>query len=476
MKRNLLTAVAMLVSAFFVGTTIAEAADFKFGGQLRPRFEVNEQAATNDNTTPDYFVQQRSRLHTNIGINSDTSAFIQLQSTKRWGNGNGGTTAVDGSTDVGLHQAYFTLKNFAGLPADAKIGRQEFALGGHRIVGTTGWAAGATSHDAVKLTHSAGNHTLGFFYSMLEEVTGSPGANAASDASAYILWGNFKGVLGGALELYWVYLDDYGYATALSNQIHTLGFRQAGKLMGLDYRAEYYYQAGNASGLYTDAGLSREATDAETGGDAGFVSPSASGSMEAWMWGVRVGKKFSNVMWKPKVTFWYDSLSGNDGEDVDKGHWGAFNTVFDTGHKFYGLMDLVSPGGGAATDSTGTMGLQDYAVKLAFSPMPKWTAKIDYHHFATQESPNGNPRLALLQGATLAGSGFGNGERNLTTDLGDEIDITLVHKYNPHTKVVIGYSQFWGSNTFYALEGAAGAKVGAQDQPQWAYVMFDVKF
>ena len=40
MKKNFLTAVAVMVATFFVGTTIAEAAGVTFGGQLRPRAEV----------------------------------------------------------------------------------------------------------------------------------------------------------------------------------------------------------------------------------------------------------------------------------------------------------------------------------------------------------------------------------------------------------------------------------------------------
>ena len=42
MKKNFLTAVAITVVAFFVATTIAQAADVNFTGQMRTRFEINE--------------------------------------------------------------------------------------------------------------------------------------------------------------------------------------------------------------------------------------------------------------------------------------------------------------------------------------------------------------------------------------------------------------------------------------------------
>ncbi|NIQ02055.1 MAG: hypothetical protein GWM98_17960, partial [Nitrospinaceae bacterium] len=50
--------------------------------------------------------------------------------------------------DVGLHQAYFTVKNLMSAPVNLKIGRQEVILDGHRLFGNTGWTQGAQSADA----------------------------------------------------------------------------------------------------------------------------------------------------------------------------------------------------------------------------------------------------------------------------------------------------------------------------------------
>jgi hypothetical protein len=43
MKKNFLTVAAMTVVAFFVSAEIAKAADVTFSGQVRTRWEVNEQ-------------------------------------------------------------------------------------------------------------------------------------------------------------------------------------------------------------------------------------------------------------------------------------------------------------------------------------------------------------------------------------------------------------------------------------------------
>ncbi|NIQ01640.1 MAG: hypothetical protein GWM98_15725, partial [Nitrospinaceae bacterium] len=85
MKKTLLRAVALMVTTFFVGTTLAEAASVQIGGQLRPRFEINEQSDFNEDTDADYFVSSRIRLNAKADILPDTSAFIQLQSVRVWG-------------------------------------------------------------------------------------------------------------------------------------------------------------------------------------------------------------------------------------------------------------------------------------------------------------------------------------------------------------------------------------------------------
>ena len=69
---------------------------------------------------------------------------------------------------------------------------------------------------------------------------------------------------------------------------------------------------------------------------------------DASMFGIRVGKTFKNVSMSPTITLWYDQLSGVDDDDHAGGDWGQFDTMYDTGHKFYGFQDfyLNRTGGG----------------------------------------------------------------------------------------------------------------------------------
>ncbi len=466
MKKNFLAVAAVMVSSIFVATTIAQAADVTFSGSMKTRMEVNEQSDFLDSTDADEFIQSRVRLNASANINDSTSAFIQMQSVRTWGEGNAASTFPnpggsgnasfspnDADTSVGIHQAYFTLKNFATLPVDMQLGRQEVVLDGHRLFGNTLWTIGAQTHDAVRLTHKHDNMTLIYAYIRGQEQNRTADPSDLSDVDAHLAYLNYQGVLGGTFSATYAYLNDgcgnannAGTAcTNLANDIHSIGFRQAGQLYGIDYRGEFNYQAGDARGTAAAINTGTGNTTFTAGNDI---------DREAYMFGVRIGKSFENVMLKPKLTLWYDYLSGTSEEDARNNEVGSFNTLFDTGHKFYGLMDNylgIGAGGNSGTDG---LGLQDVAIKTQISPMPGWTLEANYHFFYTAE------------GYAATANGIGDNDN----DLGTELDVTLVNKYNANTKIVVGYSNYSTSTTFRQIKNTGG------DSADWAYLMFDVNF
>ena len=475
MKKNFLIAVAFMVAAFFVATEIAQAADVTFSGQVRTRYEINEQSDFADASEPQDFTQTRVRLNANVNINDSTSAFIQMQSTRTWGqglatnsasSGNASFTGSDADASVGIHEAYFTLKNFAALPVDLKVGRQQVVLDGHRLFGHTGWTVGAQTHDAMRLTHKHDNTTLQYLWIIAND-DGNP-ANGApdnlDDVEVHLLHFNQKGMLGGNFSAIYAWVQDgcpntttttadTGTTLAvvtvscnnLANDSHTIGFRQAGQLFGIDYRGEYYHQFGDA----TDDAVGTLGT------------PTGDVDRNAHMIGVRLGTSFKSVMMKPSLTLWYDYLSGTSDADALNNDYKTFDTLFDTGHKFYGLMDQFV---GATGAGSGQLGLQDIAIKAKISPMAGWTLKADYHWFFTAESVGANTGIA-------AGVPLGT-----SNDLGTELDMTLIHKYNANTKIVIGYSNYVTSPGFKIVNANASGGNEGTDDANWAYVMFDVKF
>jgi hypothetical protein len=487
MKRNLLIVPALMFAALFVTTEIAKAADISFSGQFFTRYESSEHGRNADNNFNDGseagdFVVSRVRLNADVAVNESTSAFIQMSRNGTWGansNGNntgGETGASNGSFEVsdsdqnlGLHQAYFTLKNFAGKPVDLKVGRQQIVLDGHRLFGNTVWTVGQQTHDAVRMDHKHDNMSFSAAWIMGSE-GGVPVANSAisldKDIESYMGYFKYAGVLGGNLSVtYAGIIDPCGTTTGtpctagLDNDMHTIGARQAGQLYGIDYRGEYYYQWGDAN---------QDASTLTVGGTADGLGV----ERDAFMFGVRVGKTFKNVNMKPSLTLWYDYLSGTSDDDLNNSSgskYRSFNPVFDTGHKFYGLQDLfLGVGTGSEASGTAALGLQDVAIKTKMSPMPGWTLKADYHWFFTAESARQNRGRnggASIIRTTNAGIGGG-----ADSSLGNEMDISLSNKYNANTTITGGFSNYTTTATFRDLRNVQGA--GAN----WAYLMFDVKF
>jgi len=489
MKKNFLTVAAMAVVAFFVSAEIAKAADISFSGQVRTRWELAEHIGNGGvagagnangpgmNNQADDFIMQSTRLAAKANINDTTSAFIQMQSSRTWGDtnsssnggGSGNSSGVANNTDssVGLHQAYFTIKNFMNLPMgwDAKVGRQEIKLDAWRLFGNTIWTTGMQTHDAIRLTHKHDNLTASLMWILRSEDGRTNDQNDNNDWDVYAAHVNMKGVLGGQFSGYYVYSDN-GCGTAvvassttnndgcstLSNNFHTIGGRQAGTIFGLKYRAELYYQFGDAMGIAQSTG-GTDHPDLATGQEV---------DREAYMYGVRLTKAFNNVTYKPALTLWYDYLSGTSDDDLKNGKWGSFDTLYDTGHKYYGLQDLFLGIGSGGPKGTQGLGLQDAAIKLKMNPVAGWTLKVDYHWFMTAEGAS-NTIVSDASGAVTSGDdGF----------LGNELDITAVNKWNANTKVMIGYSNFNAGQTFRRIRNAT---TGANDA-NWAYVQFDVKF
>jgi hypothetical protein len=460
MRRNFFTAFAGVVSFLMIGAMTADAADITFGGRIRPRYEYWDLKTRNADSDAQ-FVNMMVRLQAKAKIDDNTSAFIQLQSNSRFGADNGGFgQSIPGSpgqpndttTDVGIHQAYFTLNKLFGAPIDLQLGRQQLILDGHRLFGNTVWTQGMQSHDALRLTHSHDNLTLLYAYSKGAElaaqgeagaVFGGPSSDDVDDVDVHIMWANYKGLIGdnSSTSAYLVLVDqdcnstdlpDFtgvcgsgtGEGTAVgSADFWTIGARQAGGFGDLSYRGEFYYQTGKSN----------------LGGD-----------LDAFMIGLRAGYKATNVAMKPGITLWYDYLSGSSASDLAQGDQGDFRTLFDTGHKYYGLMDLFlgSPTGNGPTHPRG--GLVDYAVKASIQPMANATLKADFHHFELAEDNGGS------------------------STLGQELDLTLVHKCSDSTTMSVGYSHFFARELLSSYNGTT--RIQNFEDSDWLYVMFDVMF
>jgi hypothetical protein len=468
MKKNYFLAIA--VAALMLAATVAQAADVSFSGQFRPRYQMNDDST--DATNGSHNFTTRVRLNANTKVNANTDVNLQFQSVGTWGGNNegsdrGSNQVSDVANEVGFHQAYLVLRNFMGHAVNAKIGRQEVVLDGHRLFGHTGWTDGAQTNDAIRLDHSAGNHTINYIFIAAEE-NEAEGTFTSDNSNIHILRAATQGIMGGELTGYFILADDENTGATTNvdqNTWYTIGARQKGKLAGIDYRVEFYHQWGDGAVDATAAGFSGAYTDASQGSDI---------DRNAQMFGIRLGKTFKNSKLSPTITLWYDSLSGTDDEDVADDDMGTFNTLQDTGHKFYGFMDHFL---NSRTNGTGYYGLQDIALKTKFKLSDSNTFKADFHHFETQtDLTDGDSDTQRAQDALTGGIAS-----TVSGDLGQEIDLTLVHKYDSNTKLVAGYSHYFTTTAFAMLNGGTGvanASSGsdANDDQDWWYLMVDTKF
>ena len=105
------------------------------------------------------------------------------------------------------------------------------------------------------------------------------------------------------------------------------------------------------------------------------------------------------------------------------------------------------------------------------SPKPGWTLKADLHHFRTQTDISGG------DGNTVVAAHDQMNGNAMDPDLGSEMDLTLIHKYDANTKIVAGYSHYWTTYTFADLNAAGGTRgQDSNDDSEWAYVQVHTKF
>ena len=135
-------------------------------------------------------------------------------------------------------------------------------------------------------------------------------------------------------------------------------------------------------------------------------------------------------------------------------------------------MGLTARGGGGAVanDAVGGLGMHDLSIKGSIKPAPGWVARAHMHWLWTAEDTYvGTNSLANITAANVG-----------SQDIGQELDLDLIHAYNSFTKIVFGYSHFFTDDLMedvnHRFQG--GDADGSDDggDADWAYIMVDVQF
>jgi len=147
------------------------------------------------------------------------------------------------------------------------------------------------------------------------------------------------------------------------------------------------------------------------------------GDLTSSMFALNLTYKLGNY----NVSAGMDALSGADGDSQ-----GAFNTLYATNHKYYGYMDYFLN----VPLHTGNAGLNDLHFKFSGLKFKDINMKLAYHVFSTDIEDE---------------------------DIGSELDLTFIKKYNDNVKFVAGYSMFTDADS-------------AVDPADWFYLMTIVNF
>ena len=320
-------------------------------GQIRPRLETHTAPAR-----PSYeLTTMRLRLRVDARPEPSIRIVAEFQDVRTWGE-ESSTLADYRADNLDLHQGFFDLT--LNQQWSARIGRQEIALGGERLIGAVGWAQQGRSFDAVRTTLRTPSLAIDVFGAQLTEGA----TDGVGDSS---LFGVYAVASGGSHNL-----DTFGFLSRsgpADTHQWTSGLRAHGRLGSLAYRVEGSAQLGRRSGE----------------------------RVRAWMFGIRVGHALPPPF--GNLSLWYDHLSGD--AVPDDGTVRTFETLFATNHKFYGFADLFLN----IPKDTGGRGLRDLALKWSLDAPARTSIGADFHVFRMAEASGlETPRLAEELDVTLS--------------------------------------------------------------------------
>lgn len=381
-----------------------------FGVELRHRTEVDGRRDFEETGTSAFHLL-RTRLSMSIAPATHISGFVQVQDARLWGEEDPvhWHSTLDGNlSGIGLHQLYFEIDRLFGASVRARIGRQELVYGNERLLGAADWRNSGRTFDAAVLGYRTERTNFDVFAAQLvdipvrdagERLYGSYATHrfhSAFVADAFVLFdANTENIQAG---------PDSG---AMRLARFTPGVNLHGGAGRFEWIGEGAYQIGRIA-----------AGDAPRRSIGAYLV-SAACSVGFWREG-RAGVSFTRH-------------SGDADPSDDR--WGAFDILFGTSHRFYGVMDYFPA-------FIGTRGLQDVAVQVHVQPARRFELDIEAHHFVEAA-----PHAKML---------------------GQEVDFAGRFRPGKAWSMEAGVSLF---RTAHAMQERIGRETGA-----WGYLLTQVTF
>jgi len=344
----------------------------------------------------------RTRVGLEARMEEGFRLFIQPQDVRMWGEE---TNVRDPSADaVDVHQAYLEVDRLPGIGGLIRAGRQEVALGESRLMGAPNWGQAGQAFDGARWLRPSSHGQFEALYLQIREGS-SP--NHDTDSRFVALSWLLPIRSGEEAQAYAVHNADSDAEATRQTSVGGIWRRQAGPLA---LRVQGIYQFGERQGSHVEAYLL-----------------AGSGRLEV-------------LEGRGSVTLWYDRLSGDD--DPDDGVVKVFSTLFGARNRYYGTADYFLD----IPSDTGGQGLQDAALKLAYTPSSLLSANVDLHSFRTAaEGPLSSRRL------------------------GEELDTSIRYRFRQYLTVWAGYSVMWGGPAMAELDRLAGTGT-------FGYLMTSLRF
>lgn len=387
---------------------IAAQQTVKFSAQIRPRLELDNRSFHSAIPFNNY-TYLRTRLGVSFIPSTDINGFIQVQDARIFGNE---TSTIADMKNVDLHQAYFKIDNFFKLPMDLKVGRMELLYSNERVIGTANWVNTGRSFDGAVLSIKGDKFKADIFSVKENEKLN------AGDTLDQNMYGVFTDLM--LAQNYKIQPFIIWQRSVPSNLLNrfTLGTYIKGDISAFTHETEFIYQFGD------------------------ITASSRKQNIAAYMFAFNASYTFDEPS-KPLIGAGIDYISGDDNSaDND---YKVFNTLYGTGHKFFGSMDYFI---NMPNDTYG-LGVMDLIGKVGITPIENLKATLAGHIFTA------NADYKLKSGST-------------TTNFGSEIDLTLSYKYNDNVTIEGNASLFSPGDIFKEKKG--------RDTATWFYLMTVVNF
>ncbi|WP_152268860.1 alginate export family protein [Agriterribacter humi] len=449
MKKKILYAAAYILLQLTFSFRLQ--AQFNISWQLRNRaeFRSGQGAPLPEDASPAFFISQRTGLQ--ASYNTQRLKFgLALRDVRVWGQDVSTINKISTQQNNGvmLHEAWAELllsdSSVKQHALSLKIGRQELAYDDQRLIGNLDWLQQGRRHDAALLKYERGSWTLhgSFAFNQNKEAASGtiynsepPGNYAASTnggamyKSMEFLYAGKKLKNGSASFLFFAdQFNKYNY-----DSVNNMDVKQFQKGAWTRMTTGAYFNNLFFDMLNINAGLYYQ-----------FGKNASGQQLNAWMSNVYVQYSINK---KIAIGGGMDHTSG--GTSGTTSH--AFDPLYGTPHKFWGLMDYFYAGSGF-----GNGGLTDYYLKSKWKLADRYLLTADLHQFFS-DSKITDP---LHPGST-------------NSNFGQELDLVAVFNWRKDITLEGGYSHFFTTSLLSspAVKNISNPQSGAN----WVYIMINIK-